>query len=170
MFPMTVFFFFWLLIFEWKEKELVSDSPTDMMCRLYLVLLIGHWCNDGIFQTCELMRIGCLLSSDNLISIPIVRFCWAEFLPLSLGLWYLPHCVLLLGHLYVSPGTAFYFSGLFLWELNESNTPSLIYLEIVSEWMLKDGGGKKCLYQFKMSHPCGKGIAARFLVMWTPGL
>lgn len=48
------FFFFWLLIFEWKGKKTppktVSDSPTDRVCRFYLVLLIGHLGNDGIFS------------------------------------------------------------------------------------------------------------------------
>lgn len=45
------FFFFWLLIFEWKNQKWVSDSPTgSRVCTFYLVLLIGHLGNDGIFS------------------------------------------------------------------------------------------------------------------------
>lgn len=33
-----------------KPQKTVSDSPTDRVCRFYLVLLIGHLGNDGIFS------------------------------------------------------------------------------------------------------------------------
>lgn len=53
--PMPAFsFFFWLLMFEREENEPVSDSPTDRVCRFYLVLLIGHLGNDWIFLALQL--------------------------------------------------------------------------------------------------------------------